>query len=66
MKFLSAGKDAKPKLKEKIKPKSEKPGVPKSQLQVSLCSRSSADVLKCSGLFLCSPFSVKQNCHVLH
>ncbi|XP_009669103.2 death-inducer obliterator 1 isoform X2 [Struthio camelus] len=35
MKFLSAGKDAKPKLKEKIKPKSEKPGVPKSQPQAS-------------------------------
>ncbi|KFZ61530.1 Death-inducer obliterator 1, partial [Antrostomus carolinensis] len=33
MKFLSAGKDAKPKPKEKIKPKSEKPGVPKSQVQ---------------------------------
>uniref|UniRef100_A0A8C0ICL5 Death inducer-obliterator 1 n=1 Tax=Bubo bubo TaxID=30461 RepID=A0A8C0ICL5_BUBBB len=33
MKFLSAGKDAKPKPKEKIKPKSEKPGMPKSQLQ---------------------------------
>ncbi|KFQ21656.1 Death-inducer obliterator 1, partial [Mesitornis unicolor] len=33
MKFLSAGKDAKPKPKEKIKPKSEKPGMPKSQVQ---------------------------------
>ncbi|XP_074744366.1 death-inducer obliterator 1 isoform X1 [Strix uralensis] len=33
MKFLSAGKDAKPKPKEKIKPKSEKPVMPKSQLQ---------------------------------
>ncbi|KAM8798232.1 death-inducer obliterator 1 [Eudromia elegans] len=36
MKFLSAGKDPKPKLKEKIKSKSEKPAVPKSQPQVSL------------------------------
>uniref|UniRef100_A0A8C6ZAY2 PHD-type domain-containing protein n=1 Tax=Nothoprocta perdicaria TaxID=30464 RepID=A0A8C6ZAY2_NOTPE len=35
MKFLSSGKDAKPKLKEKIKPKSEKPAVPKSQPQAS-------------------------------
>ncbi|XP_064023760.1 death-inducer obliterator 1 isoform X2 [Pogoniulus pusillus] len=33
MKFLSAGKDGKPKPKEKSKPKSEKPGMPKSQLQ---------------------------------
>ncbi|XP_054248000.1 death-inducer obliterator 1 [Indicator indicator] len=33
MKFLSAGKDAKAKPKEKSKPKSEKPGMPKSQLQ---------------------------------
>ncbi|XP_065502082.1 death-inducer obliterator 1 [Caloenas nicobarica] len=36
MKFLSAGKDSKPKPKEKIKPKSEKPGVPKSQLQATI------------------------------
>ncbi|KAM6248722.1 death-inducer obliterator 1 isoform 1-T3 [Porphyrio hochstetteri] len=36
MKFLSAGKDAKPKPKEKIKPKSEKPGMPKSQLQTAI------------------------------
>ncbi|KAM6112926.1 death-inducer obliterator 1 [Pterocles gutturalis] len=36
MKFLSAGKDAKPKPKEKIKPKSEKPGMPKSQLQAGM------------------------------
>ncbi|KFQ20733.1 Death-inducer obliterator 1, partial [Merops nubicus] len=35
MKFLSAGKEAKPKPKEKIKPKSDKPGMPKSQVQVS-------------------------------
>nr|XP_010309729.1 PREDICTED: LOW QUALITY PROTEIN: death-inducer obliterator 1-like [Balearica regulorum gibbericeps] len=36
MKFLSAGKDAKPKPKEKIKPKSDKPGMPKSQLQAGI------------------------------
>lgn len=35
MKILSSGKDAKPKPKEKIKPKSEKPGIPKPQQQVS-------------------------------
>ncbi|XP_014811459.1 PREDICTED: death-inducer obliterator 1 isoform X2 [Calidris pugnax] len=36
MKFLSSGKDSKPKPKEKIKPKSEKPSMPKSQLQVTI------------------------------
>lgn len=36
MKYLSTGKDTKPKPKEKTKPKSEKPGVTKSHLQVSL------------------------------
>ncbi|KAM6298567.1 death-inducer obliterator 1 [Aegotheles albertisi] len=36
MKFLSAGKDAKPKPKEKIKPKYEKPGMPKPQLQTGI------------------------------
>ncbi|OXB78470.1 UNVERIFIED_CONTAM: hypothetical protein H355_007500, partial [Colinus virginianus] len=33
MKYLSTGKDTKPKPKEKTKPKSEKPGVTKSHLQ---------------------------------
>uniref|UniRef100_A0A8C5JDA3 Death inducer-obliterator 1 n=1 Tax=Junco hyemalis TaxID=40217 RepID=A0A8C5JDA3_JUNHY len=36
MKILSSGKDAKPKPKEKIKPKSEKPGIPKPQQQVGI------------------------------
>ncbi|XP_069728253.1 death-inducer obliterator 1 [Phaenicophaeus curvirostris] len=36
MKFLSAGKDAKPKPKEKIRPKSEKPGMSKSQQQAGI------------------------------
>ncbi|KAM6319062.1 death-inducer obliterator 1 isoform 1-T1 [Podargus strigoides] len=36
MKFLSAGKDAKPKPKEKIKPKPEKPGMPKPQPQTGM------------------------------
>ncbi|XP_061217524.1 death-inducer obliterator 1 isoform X2 [Neopsephotus bourkii] len=36
MKFLSSGKDAKPKPKEKIKPKPDKPGMPKSQLQAGI------------------------------
>lgn len=36
MKILSSGKDAKPKPKEKIKPKSEKPGMPKPQQQVGI------------------------------
>uniref|UniRef100_A0A8V0ZY22 Death-inducer obliterator 1 n=1 Tax=Gallus gallus TaxID=9031 RepID=A0A8V0ZY22_CHICK len=35
MKYLSTGKDTKPKPKEKTKPKSEKPGVTKSHLQAS-------------------------------
>lgn len=55
MKFLSAGKDSKTKPKEKVKSKSEKPSMPKSQLQVSLYSLSETVVLKHSGLFLCSP-----------
>lgn len=59
MKILSSGKDAKQKPKEKIKPKSEKPGPPKPQQQVSLCSWSRALALEHCAFFLGSPFWLK-------